>query len=276
MSADDAPVLEVTGLTITTRASARLVDDVSFRLNAGQRLALIGESGSGKSLTSLAIMGLLPDGVTATGSIRLGDTEIVGAPERTLGRVRGRAAGIVFQEPLTALDPLTTLGRQLAEPIARTAAGEGRRLSRSARNGAVTAALAEVSMRDPQRIARSFPHEVSGGQRQRVAIAMALAGRPRVLIADEPTTALDVTVQAEVLELLDRVTAERGTALLFVSHDLAVVARMASHAIVLQSGRVVEQGTVAELLSRPQHDYTRRLVGAARELDGALSFGDAR
>jgi len=272
MSAQNAPVLEVSGLTITTRADARLVDDLSFRVDAGERLALIGESGSGKSLTSLAIMGLLPDGLSAAGSIRLGDTELIGAPERTLGRLRGRAAGIVFQEPLTALDPLATLGRQLAEPITRVAAAEGRRLSRADRRAAVAAALTEVSMRDPERIAGSYPHEVSGGQRQRVAIAMALAGKPRLLIADEPTTALDVTVQAEVLDLLDRVTARRGTALLFVSHDLAVVARMASHAVVLQGGREVERGEVGELLAAPRHAYTQGLVGAARELDGALAF----
>jgi peptide/nickel transport system ATP-binding protein len=276
MSGQGDAVLDVSGLRITTRAGDALVDDVSFRVDAGERLALIGESGSGKSLTSLAIMGLLPAGVTATGSIRLGPSEVIGAPERVLGRLRGRAAGIVFQEPLTALDPLATLGRQLAEPIVRAAAAEGRRLSRGERRDAVAAALAEVSMRDPQRIARAYPHEVSGGQRQRVAIAMALAGRPRLLIADEPTTALDVTVQSEVLDLLDRVTAERGTALLFVSHDLAVVARMAARALVLRAGRVVESGEVAELVTRPTHEYTQRLVGAARELDSALSFGGER
>lgn len=272
---DDA-VIEASGLTITTAAGTRLVDDLSFRVDAGGRLALIGESGSGKSLTSLAAMGLLPGGVTAAGSIRLAGFEVIGAPERALNRVRGRAVGIVFQEPLSALDPLATLGRQLAEPIVRTAAAEGRRLSRAETRAAVAAALAEVSMREPERIARSYPHEVSGGQRQRVAIAMALAGKPKLLIADEPTTALDVTVQAEVLELLDRVTAERGTALLFVSHDLAVVSRMASRALVLREGRVVESGDIGELISNPQHEYTRRLVGAARELDDALAFGGER
>jgi len=276
MSEQERPVLEVRGLTISTQDGRGLVHDLSFRLDAGERLALIGESGSGKSLTSLAIMGLLPDGVVAGGSVRLGMTQLIGASERTLNRVRGRAAGIVFQEPLSALDPLAPLGRQLAEPIARQAKREGRRLSRAETRAAVSAALAEVALRDPERIARAFPHEVSGGQRQRVAIAMALAGKPELLIADEPTTALDVTVQAEVLELLDRVTAERGTAVLFVSHDLAVVARIASRALVLRGGRVVESGDVASLIERPAHDYTRRLVGAARELDDALGSGGAR
>ena len=262
--------LEVHGLTVRASDGLPLVDDVSFELGVGERLALIGESGSGKSLTSLAVMGLLPEGLTASGSVRIGGTEVVGARERVMNGIRGRRAAIVFQEPMTALDPLTTLGKQLAEPIRRAARRGGVRLDRGAARDAVRRALDEVSVREPDRVAKAYPHEVSGGQRQRVAIAMALAARPELLIADEPTTALDVTVQAQVLDLIEGVVAERGMGLLFVSHDLAVVSRMSPRAIVLSHGREVEAGRIEELISRPREEYTRQLVGAALELDRAL------
>ena len=272
MTAD--PFLRVDGLGIRSGGRA-LVDDLSFEVPAGGRLALIGESGSGKSLTSLAVMGLLSEGLTASGSVRVGGTEVIGAPERALTGLRGSQVGIVFQEPLTALDPLARLGRQLAEPLRRAAKAAGARADAASVRWAVLGALDEVAVRDPERVARSYPHEVSGGQRQRVAIAMAIAARPRLLIADEPTTALDVTVQAQVLDLLDTLVAHRGMALLFVGHDLAVVARMTSRAIVLRGGRQVEAGDIRELIAHPSHPYTQSLVGAARELDGALDFGPA-
>ncbi|WEO78195.1 ABC transporter ATP-binding protein [Cryobacterium sp. SO2] len=266
-------LLSVTGLAVSqtgrrpagTVKSASLLRDVSFELAAGERLGLIGESGSGKSLTALALTGLLAGGLAATGSVLLDGVQVVGAAERTLVGLRGRVAATVFQDPLTALDPLMRLGAQLAEPLRRH-----RGLRKAALATAVHDALAEVSLDETERIIRSYPHEISGGQRQRVAIAMALACRPQLLIADEPTTALDVTVQDGVLALLDRIVAERGMALLFVSHDLAVVARMTDRVLVLQRGDVVESGPLQRLLRAPEHPYTAELVRSARTLDTVL------
>ncbi|MFG6402419.1 ATP-binding cassette domain-containing protein [Microbacterium sp. P04] len=246
-----------------------LVDRVSFSVAAGERLGLIGESGSGKSLTSLAVVGLLPAGLVASGSVVLADREVVGAPDARVRPLRGAVAGFVFQEPLTALDPLMRVGRQIAEPIRRYRALRG-----AALREAVAASLAEVALGEA-RIARAYPHELSGGQRQRVAIAMALAARPQLLIADEPTTALDVTVQDEVLTLIERLVAERGMSLLFISHDLAVVARMTERIVVLRSGVAVEEGPVDRVLRDPQHPYTAALVASARALDDALGEGGA-
>lgn len=256
-------LLRVTDLSIAT-GTARLVNEVSFTVAPGERVGLIGESGSGKSLTSLALTSLLPSMLTASGSVLLNGVETVGASETALKPLRGAVAGIVFQEPLTALDPLMRVGKQIAEPMRRHLGLRG-----AALQAAVLEALTEVSLTEP-RYARAFPHELSGGQRQRVAIALALAARPQLLIADEPTTALDVTVQAEVLALLDRLVAERGMGLLFVSHDLAVVSRMTDRVLVLQRGDVVEEGTVASLVHSPAHPYTAQLVAHARVLDAAL------
>ncbi|GAA4773261.1 ABC transporter ATP-binding protein [Microbacterium gilvum] len=256
-------LLEVSGLTIRS-ASAAPVRDVSFAVDAGERLGVIGESGSGKSLTSLAATGLLPSSLTPSGSILLDGREVVGARDAVLRPLRGPVVQIVFQEPLTALDPLMRVGRQIAEPMRRHLGLRG-----GALRDAVAAALDEVALPDP-RIARAFPHELSGGQRQRIAIAIALAARPRLLIADEPTTALDVTVQHGVLSLLERLVAVRGMALLFISHDLAVVSRMAERLVVLQNGSVVEEGPVARVLAAPGHPYTRALVASARALDDVL------
>ncbi|WP_043622576.1 ATP-binding cassette domain-containing protein [Nonomuraea candida] len=255
-------LLDVSGLAVRRADGHRLVGDVSFALDAGERLALIGESGSGKSLTALAVMGLLPAGMTAHGSVLLGGTQMIGAPDRTLNRVRGRTAAVIFQEPLTALDPLMRVGRQIAGPLRR------RGLRGAALRAAVRAALDEVRL--PERVARAYPHEISGGQRQRVAIAMALACEPAVLIADEPTTALDVTVQAEVLALLDGLVAGRGMALLFISHDLAVVAEVADRVVVLKDGSPVESGRTRDIVGQPRHAYTRALVDSARALEGEL------
>ncbi|MEN0086167.1 MAG: ABC transporter ATP-binding protein [Leifsonia sp.] len=261
----EAPILEVEGLSVATRDGSALVHDVSFSLAPGERLSLIGESGSGKSLTSFALTGLLPEGLSSSGSVVLDGVQVVGARERDLVPLRGRIASTVFQEPMTALDPLMRLGRQVAEPLRRHLGLRG-----DALRSAVLEALAEVGLPEPERIARAYSWEISGGQRQRVAIAAALACRPRLLIADEPTTALDVTVQAEVLALIERLVAERGMALLFVSHDLAVVSRMARRALVLRDGRVIEEGPVQTLLRAPQAPYTAELVRSARELDAAL------
>ena len=272
---DDAG-LRVNGLSIDGPDGQRLVDDLSFSVGPGERVGLIGESGSGKSLTALAIIGLLPDGLRATGSIRLEETEVVGAPERRLNAVRGRAAAVVFQEPLTALDPLMRLGRQLAEPLRRRARADGVKLDRAELDRTLRAALHEVRLPDPERILRAYPHEISGGQRQRVALAIALAGRPTLLIADEPTTALDETIQSEILDLLDGLVRDRGMALLFISHDLAVVSRVTTRAVVLRAGVAVETGMVSDLLTAPQHPYTQELIASARQLDRALDWGVTR
>jgi ABC-type glutathione transport system ATPase component len=264
-------ILDVTGLSVHAPDGRALVRDLSFAIEPGARLGLIGESGSGKSLTALAIMGLLPAGMTASGSVLLDApglpaTEVIGASPARLNQLRGRAATVVFQEPLTALDPLMRVGRQVAEPLRRW-----RGLRGAALREATIAALAEVRLAEPERIARAYPHEISGGQRQRVAIAMALACEPALLIADEPTTALDVSVQAEVLSLLAGLISDRGMALLFITHDLAVVAGITDRVLVLRDGSAVESGTVLDIVTAPREPYTRDLVASARAFDEALN-----
>ncbi|GAT72735.1 ATP-binding cassette domain-containing protein [Microbacterium hydrocarbonoxydans] len=233
----------------------RVVDGVSFEVPDGARLGLIGESGSGKSLTALALLGLLPDGATASGSIRWNGTELIGMPDRELAEIRGDEIGIVFQEPRTALNPIRTVGRQIAEAV-RIHEGLGRR---EARVRAIAEA-ARVRLPDPESLVDRYPHQISGGQRQRVAIAMALACRPRLLIADEPTTALDVTIQAEILALLLGLVEEEGMSLVFITHDLAVLAQVATHGVVLEHGRVVESAPVSTLLSAPASPITQGLL----------------
>ncbi|GAA1633392.1 ABC transporter ATP-binding protein [Georgenia ruanii] len=264
-------VLTVSGLRVLAGGAARpLVDGVSFAVAPGERLGLIGESGSGKTLTALAVAGLLPPGLRVEGSVLLGGTQVVGAPEAALNRLRGSAVALVFQEPLSALDPLMRVGRQIAEPLRRH-----RGLRGAALRAGVHALMREVALPEPDRLARSFPHQLSGGQRQRVALAMALACDPAVLVADEPTTALDVTVQAEILQLLRRVVQERGMALVFVTHDLAVVAEVAERVAVMRAGRIVEEGALADVVAAPRHPYTRTLLDGARRLDAALGAAGA-
>lgn len=262
-------LLAIEDLTLTV-ASQPLVAGLSLAITAGERVGLIGESGSGKSLTAMAATGLLPQDIAASGSILLGGRQVIGAPGHELDRLRGTVTATVFQEPLSALDPLLRVGRQVAEPCRRRAARDGKTLRGDALRNEVHALLEQVALPQPDRIARAYPHELSGGQRQRVAIAMALACRPQLLIADEPTTALDVTTQAEILRLLDGLVRERGMALLFISHDLPIVARVVERVVVLQRGVAVEGGPVAEVFSNPRHDYTRSLVAAARTFDAAL------
>ena len=246
--------LEVSDLRIDI-GGRPVVDGISFDVPDGARMGLIGESGSGKSLTALAILGLLPDGARATGSVRWNGREILGLPDRELAALRGDDIGMVFQEPRTALNPIRTVGRQIGESV--------RIHERVSRREALRRAVAEaerVALPEPERIVSRYPHQLSGGQRQRVAIAMALACRPRLLIADEPTTALDVTIQAGVLELLRTLVQDAGMSLVFITHDLAVLAQVATHAVVLEHGRVVEHGEVAELLRAPTSPVTRALL----------------
>ena len=246
-----------------------LVHDVSFELGEGERLGIIGESGSGKSLTALAILGLLAHPLRARGRAVLsasgGEVDVVAATQRRLDRVRGATVGAVFQEPLASLDPLMRIGKQLAWPFAHHRGLRGDALRR-----AVLDALADVQLPHPERIARAYIHEISGGQRQRVAIALALAAGPRLLIADEPTTALDVTVQAGVLALLQREVEERGMSLIFISHDLPVVAGITDRVLVMRDGRQIELAGTTTLLTAPAADYTRTLVSASRELEAFL------
>lgn len=260
-------LLSVEGLTI--RAGTKmLVSDLSFVIAYGGRMGLIGESGSGKSLTAMAITGLLPRNITVTGSILLDRQQVIGASERTISTLRGTASAVIFQEPLTALDPLMRLGRQIEEPLRRRYRREG--LDPQGIRAEVLALMERVALLQPERIAKAYPYEVSGGQRQRVAIAMALACRPKLLIADEPTTALDVTTQAEVLRLLDSLARDLDMALLFISHDLPVVANVVDQVTVLRQGVAVEQGAVDQVLRTPSQPYTQTLVDAARAFDQAL------
>jgi peptide/nickel transport system ATP-binding protein len=251
-------LLEVSDLTVHI-GHKKLLDGIGFSLAAGERLGLIGESGSGKSLTALAVLGLLPDGARATGSVRLDGTELLGLGDRALSRIRGERMAMVFQEPLSALNPLMRVGKQIAEPL-RLHHG----LSRGRALAEAVELAAKVGLPDPERAVRAFPHQLSGGQRQRVGIAIALACRPALLIADEPTTALDVTVQAEILELLHALVEEQGSALLFITHDLAVLAQVVRRVLVLGGGELLEEGSLAEILNSPQHPYTRTLLDVAR------------
>ncbi|NJP88355.1 ABC transporter ATP-binding protein [Nonomuraea sp. FMUSA5-5] len=246
-------MLTVEGLHVRADA-VELVRDVSFSIAPGERVGLIGESGSGKSLTALSLMGLLPEGVTASGRARLGERDLVGVPESRVKDLRGRALSMVFQEPMTALNPLMRVGAQVAEVM--TLHGRPRQ---EARERAVEL-LERVRLPEPGHIARAYPHQLSGGQRQRVMLAIALANGPELLICDEPTTALDVTVQKQMLDLI----AEVAPALLFITHDLAVVASMCERVLVMYGGRVVESGPLRDVFTRPRHRYTQGLLAASR------------
>ena len=255
-------VLAVEDLTVTVRDKT-LVQDVSFTVDPGERVGLIGESGSGKSLTALSVMGLLPEDVHAAGSVRLAgvDHELIGADERRLSRVRGRHLAMVFQEPMTALNPTMRVGDQVAEVMLIHDTVPGRRAARAA----AIELLGRVQLPD---VLRAYPHQLSGGQRQRVVLALALANDPALLICDEPTTALDVTVQAMVLDLIVRGVTDRSSALLFITHDLAVVATVCQRVLVMYGGRIVESGPVNEVFTSPRHRYTQGLI-AASDLESA-------
>ncbi len=254
-----APLLEVEDLRIEF-AGRPVVDGVSFQLAPADRLGVIGESGSGKTLTALAAVGLAPDAAVVTGRVRLDGRDVIGQPDRVVAKLRGDTVSMVFQDPRTALNPVMRIGRQISEPL-RLHRGVGRR------SAAVAAEelCARVGLPEPDRLVRAYPHQLSGGQRQRVGIAMALACRPALLIADEPTTALDVTVQAEIMALLRELVDEDGTALIFISHDLALVSSIADQIVVLREGQIVERGDAATMVRHPEQEYTRRLLDAARQ-----------
>jgi peptide/nickel transport system ATP-binding protein len=261
------PILRVENLSIGF-GGREVVHGVSFEIGAGETLGLVGESGSGKSATALALLRLLPPEAQVSGRVRFAPpggaganstTDLLQLPEREMRPQRGSGLAMVFQEPMTALNPVMRMGAQIAEAVRAHQPG----LSAKAVAARVLDAMREVALPDPERRVRDYPHQFSGGQRQRILIAMAIVNRPRLLIADEPTTALDVTVQAQILALLKELRRAHGLAMLFISHDLAVVAQVADRVAVMQDGRIVEHAATDELFARPRHSYTQRLLASA-------------
>ena len=258
------PLLEAAHLRVdlhTHNGTAPAVRDMGFALQPGDTLGLIGESGCGKSMTALALMGLAPDNATVSGSLKLAGRELIGLPDRDWRALRGDRIAMIFQEPMTALNPVHTIGHQVMEPM-RLHRGLGRAEARQK----ALALLERVGIPAPAQRFDSYPHQFSGGQRQRIMIAMALACEPDVLIADEPTTALDVTVQKQILALIAELVAERGMALILISHDLGLIAQNVRQMLVMYGGEVVERGAAAEVFARPAHPYTRGLLAARPSL----------
>ncbi|SCG55351.1 ABC transporter ATP-binding protein [Micromonospora halophytica] len=256
----DCPVLDIKGLTVTLgtrRGPARAVAGVDWSVRAGQTLALVGESGSGKSMSVLAATGLAPRSARVTGRVHLLGTELTGLPEDRRRRMRGRHVGFVFQDPTTSLNPVLTVGRQVSE-----AAEEHLGMTRRAARARAVELLDLVGIPSAARRIDSYPHQFSGGMRQRVVIAMALACEPDLLIADEPTTALDVTTQAQIVELVADLQRRLGTAVVWITHDLGVVAGTADEVAVMYGGRIVEQGPVDAVFAHPSHPYTSALLAA--------------
>ncbi|MEJ6479266.1 MAG: ATP-binding cassette domain-containing protein, partial [Octadecabacter sp.] len=251
-------VLDVQNLTVDFRQDGEVthaVRGVSFNVGKGETVALVGESGSGKSVTALSTVQLLGDSATVNGSITYNGTQMIGASEHDLRRVRGNDISFIFQEPMTSLNPLHTLEKQLAESI---------ELHQGLRGDAVRKRIIElllkVGIRDPETRLGAYPHQLSGGQRQRVMIAIALANGPELLIADEPTTALDVTIQAQILDLLADLKDREGMSLLFITHDLTIVRKIADRVCVMKDGEIVEQGTTEDVFANPRHPYTQMLL----------------
>jgi peptide/nickel transport system ATP-binding protein len=259
----DVTLLSVRGLTIdagSSQATVRLVEGFDLDIAMGQRLALVGESGSGKTVVARSIL-RLTKGLRVSGSARFRSTELLTLSEREMRKVRGRQIAMVFQDPMDALNPLMTVGQQITEPLRMTGVTKRDAATRAA------GVLSELGVVDAGRRLSAYPHEFSGGMRQRVALAIALVGDPALLIADEPTTALDVRVQEQVLDLLDQVAAERGLAVLMITHDLAAVAGFSDRVTVMYSGRKVHEDDVETLFARPAHPYTAALLAAVPRLD---------
>jgi peptide/nickel transport system ATP-binding protein len=256
------PLLSIENLTVSFRGTAA-VRDLSLSIDPGESLGLVGESGSGKSVTSLATLGLLDPGAKVEGRIVFDGVDLLRLSGEKLRQYRGRRIAMIFQEPMTALNPVMPIGRQIAEAVeAHQSACTARQVKAK-----VIESLEAVALPDPERRYRDYPHQFSGGQRQRILIAMALANRPELLIADEPTTALDVTVQKQILELLRQLRREFGLAMLFISHDLGVVAEVADRVAVMRHGVLLETGTRQQVFRSPLHAYTRSLLGAIPTLE---------
>jgi oligopeptide/dipeptide ABC transporter ATP-binding protein len=252
------PALAVSGLTVTFSKDGQrreVVSGVSYRIESGRTLGIVGESGCGKTMTSLAVMGLTPPGGEVSGSIKLGGSEMIGASERTWEGYRGNRIAMVFQEPMSALNPVMIIGSQIAEVLVRH-----RQMAWREAQAQAVELLAAVGIPSPTTRALDFPHQLSGGMRQRAMIAIALACRPGVLVADEPTTALDVTIQAQILDLMVELQDQIGMAVQFISHNLAVVSEIAHDIVVMYAGRIVEQASADELFRRPLHPYTQGLI----------------
>lgn len=261
------PLLTVEDLRVeftTRRGTVRAVRGLSYELAAGETLGIVGESGSGKSVAALAVLGLLPPRTAriTSGSVRFRGQELVGLPEKRLRALRGTGMALIFQDPLSSLNPVLTIGRQITEQLQAHGKASGKAAARRA-----VELLDRVGIPDPDRRVKQYPHELSGGMRQRAMIAMALSCEPTLLIADEPTTALDVTIQAQILELLAELRASLGMAVLLITHDLGVVAGFADRVAVMYAGRVVEHGATAGLLAQPAHPYTAGLLASIPRLD---------
>ena len=261
------PLLQVSEIVVdfkTRHGNARVLDHVTLSLNNGEILGVVGESGCGKSMTALSVMGLVPNppGKVTSGSIKIAGRELVGMHEEDLCQIRGKEISMIFQEPMSSLNPVFTVGEQIAESV---------RLHENASPKAAMARAIEmlkaVEIPEPEARAKAYPHQLSGGMRQRVMIAIALACRPRVLIADEPTTALDATVQAQIFDLLQDLQRDTGTAILMITHDMGAIAELADRVAVMYAGRVVEQGRVETVLGAPQHPYTRGLIDCVPHLE---------
>ncbi len=265
-ASEPAALLDVRNLVTAFRTDdgpVRAVDDVSFQVAPGRTLAIVGESGCGKSVTALSVMRLIDqNGQVESGSVRLEGEELLSLSPRQMREVRGNRISMIFQEPMTALNPVITVGKQIAE-VFRIHRG----LSRSEGRNAAIEALRTVRIPDPERRVDEYPFQMSGGMRQRVMIAMALACEPRLLIADEPTTALDVTIQAQILKLMRGLQQERDTSILFITHDLGVVAEMADEVLIMYAGKVVERGSVRRIFESPAHPYTQGLMRSIPSLD---------
>jgi peptide/nickel transport system ATP-binding protein len=263
-------VLEVRDLSVHF-GETPAVEGMSFDLRAEETLGLVGESGSGKSMTALAILGLLPKNARVSGSIRIDGQDVLTMGERRLSALRGKTASMIFQEPALSLNPVMSVGRQVSEVVVRH---EG--LSGAAARARAIELFDLVGLRDPAQLYSEYPHRLSGGMQQRVMISIAIACRPKILIADEPTTALDVTVQAQVLELIDRLRRQLSMSVLLITHDIGVVADWTDRVIVMQAGRKREEAPTARLLAEPQHPYTRQLLAASLPLGSELHFRTAR
>lgn len=255
-------LLELQTYFDTRSGVAAAVDGINLEIQSGRTLCLVGESGSGKSVTALSILRLLESNASTSGSVLFKGKNLLVLDERELCSLRGGKIAMIFQEPATSLNPVQTIGQQITESIRFH-----RKLTRKQTKDEVHRLLSETRIVDPDRCARQYPHELSGGMKQRVMIAMALAGEPDILLADEPTTALDVTVQADILRLLRRIQKERGIAILLITHDLGVVAEMADDVVVMYAGQIVEHGLASEVLERPQHPYTQGLLQSLPRID---------